>query len=152
MCRPTAGVRPCYSTATTHALTHTHPHPTKTKSPGQPCHSQSHSTLILLRSVFSSYLPDACSSTGSPPDSGMGLASTQTCVVVTHHWRWYLLLLLWLCLHAGGHQTGSYDEVLVNCNYSCVCVNIHTHVWITTFIPALPDHCIWLWKAMNCLA
>lgn len=62
-----------------------------------------------------------------------GMASTQTCVVVTHNWRWYLLLLFFLFSHAGGHRTGSYDKLLVSCNHSCrPYVHLNTQVQIYT--------------------
>lgn len=39
-----------------------------------------------------------------------------------------------LFLHAGGRRAGSYDELLVNCNYSCICARAYTIVDLYTLL------------------
>lgn len=143
--------RRCPSSTTLPASQHT----TKTKTPrqAQQCvMCLAHNTLILPGPRLSSTLPQACSSFGSPPDWRMGMASTQTCVVVTHHWRWYLLLLLELVHGSPCMLVVAEQVVRMNCSWTAIA---HTYVHTQCrFIQSVSVHSVLhnlLWKVMICL-
>lgn len=54
-----------------------------------------------------------------------GMASTQTCVVVTHNWRWYLLLLLELAQGSFCMLAVTEQVVMINCLSAAI-----THVYV----------------------